>query len=280
MLKNIFILNCIFGLVLIPNNITAQQPQGKKYFDEALEYFKKGDWENAVIACRKTIEIDPNYVEAYFGMGRAYTILGKPKDAIDAFEKAISIDPNHANSYLGLGVLYSNIGEYQKGTTALRKALDIEPNNFVAYVALANIHYEKLTQFKEALSLLEKAKSINADYADVYIAFGDVYRCLNQIEKAKENYKKGISLYRSQGFEKFVEEYEKKLNNIEDSYVEVYLNPEKRTIVRGIITEDAETYLRVKGDITAFVGGDGVIQGLGGEQKVNKADIHHIKLFP
>lgn len=277
LMKNLPLL-LLLGFVFVSSNIYAQQSQAEKYYDESKEYFKKGDWEEVVISCKKAIEIDPNYVSAYFAMGRAYTLLGKPKDAVAMFEKALSIDSNYAAAYLGLGVVYRFMGEYQKGVTALKKALDIDPNNSNAYVALAGIYME-LSQFKEALLLLDKAKGIDTDYGDIYTILGDVYRCLNQIEKAKENYQKGISVYRSQGLEGLAKGYEKKLNYIEDSYVIVYLKPEKRTIIKGVIIEDTETSLKVKGD-TSMGAVDGFILLKGGEQKIDKKDIDHIELKP
>jgi tetratricopeptide (TPR) repeat protein len=48
-----------------------------------VAYNKLKEYQNAIDACKKAIEIKPDYHEAYNTMGVAYNGLGKYQEAID-----------------------------------------------------------------------------------------------------------------------------------------------------------------------------------------------------
>ena len=41
----------------------------------------------------RAVKLNPNYADAYFGMGDIYLELNQPKQAISAYEKGLEIDP-------------------------------------------------------------------------------------------------------------------------------------------------------------------------------------------
>lgn len=271
-LQTFFILWLIFFSILT-NAGYGQQSEAEKYLDDASQYFKHGEYEKVITSCKKAIETDANYVPAYFAMGRAYTILNRFQEAISILEKGLSLNPNYVDFYLGLGPAYGKIGEYQKGISTLKKALEIEPDNATAYVALAGI-YEELKLYHKCFLVLEKAAELAPDYGDVYAGFGDYYRKLKQPDRAKENYKKAINIYNSQGLKDLVHEYQKRLKEIDMPYIRVYLK--SGTIIEGRVTEATDTYIKIKGDMYSELAG-GFVAGFGGENKYNKTDIRRIE---
>jgi tetratricopeptide (TPR) repeat protein len=56
-----------------------------------VAYIGLGKYQEAIDACKKAIEIKPDYHEAYHNMGVAYNGLGKHQEAIDAYKEAITI---------------------------------------------------------------------------------------------------------------------------------------------------------------------------------------------
>lgn len=279
MKKIIAAIFCALFLFLgIESSFCLQSP-GKKHYNEAMEYFKQGEYEKAVSLCKKAIEVDPKYLDAYLGLGRLYFLLDKPKEAKAVFEEMLTIDPNSGDAYMGLGEISWKVDrKYQKAIDVFKKALEVEPNNAnnrSIYVALAAV-YEKLQLHNESLSALEKARSLDSDYGDVYAGFGSYYEKLNQFDKAKENYKKAISLYRSQGLEHLAVTYEKILGKLEKPFFKVYLK--SRCVVTGQIIEETDEYLKVKGDLFCPGPGDGFVMGLGGESKHNKKDVERIEI--
>lgn len=255
----------------------CQQSLAEKYYDEALGYFKLGEYEKVIILCKKAIDANPKYLDAYLGMGRVYFLLKQPKEATAIFRKMLAIDSKSGDAYFGLGEIYwKEERNYQKAINAYKKALEVEPNNAnnkSIYVSLAGT-YEELKIYQKCFAALEKAKKLDPDYGDVYAGFGSYYSKLNKIEKAKENYKKAIAIYRIQGFEDLVRKYEEILKKLGEPYVRIYFK--SGSIITGYIIEETDDYYNIEGDFYNKVAG-GFVMGVGGENRYKKTDIGRIE---
>lgn len=273
-----FVIIGLVNIIFSINNSFAIESDAEKYYKEAEDYFSKGEYEKLVDYAKKAIDADPKYLDAYYGLGRGYLLLKKPKEAVEIFEKMLTIDPKSGDAYMGLGEIYWREEEdYQKAINAFKKALEVEPNNAnnrTIYIALAGI-YEELKLYNECLSALEKAKSIDPDYGDVYAGFGDYYNKLKQFDKAKENYNKAIVIYRNEGLVDLAQKYEKILNKVGKPIVRIYLK--SHCVATGKIIEETGEYLNVEGDIFCPAPLDGFTIGHGGENKYNKKDIERIE---
>ena len=71
-----------------------------------MNYSRTGQYEKAVNALAKALEIDPNSQDALCNLGGTYHFLGKTQDAIDHLERALEIDRNHAPTLNNLGHEY------------------------------------------------------------------------------------------------------------------------------------------------------------------------------
>ncbi len=68
------------------------------------------DVEEEIEDCKQAIRINPDYAEAHYNLGAAYTSSGMYKEGIDALKQAIRIDPDNAmvHYYLGRSYIYLN----------------------------------------------------------------------------------------------------------------------------------------------------------------------------
>ena len=79
---------------------------GKFYFNLGAVYVNTGNLEPAAAAFKKSIDLDPNYSEAYYQygislMGKATIVNGKtvaPDGTADAFQKYLDLAPNGPNA--------------------------------------------------------------------------------------------------------------------------------------------------------------------------------------
>ena len=60
---------------------------------------------------KKTIQIDPKFTDAHNNLGIVFDLLGKTTKAKNFYKKAIEIQPNYINAYWNLHSLSSNIDE-------------------------------------------------------------------------------------------------------------------------------------------------------------------------
>jgi len=65
-----------------------------EYAENAKVYFQKGSYEESIACFQKAIEIDDDYVPAYFGLALNFEILGNLQQAEDMYRQALTLKPN------------------------------------------------------------------------------------------------------------------------------------------------------------------------------------------
>jgi len=68
-------------------------------------------YEEALACFQQIIEIDPNYVEAHYQMGKIFRITHQFEKAITYYKNAINLRPDYSSAYYELGLSYL---EFQK----------------------------------------------------------------------------------------------------------------------------------------------------------------------
>lgn len=83
---------------------------------------KKKDYDMAIEAYTKAIELKPDYAEAYTVRGAAYGLLGNYQQAINDYNMAIKLDPQYAEAYSNRGAAYFQLEDKQKATEDVKTA--------------------------------------------------------------------------------------------------------------------------------------------------------------
>ncbi|MES2591410.1 MAG: tetratricopeptide repeat protein [Bacteroidota bacterium] len=73
----------------------STDPTAQSQLDLSLSYYQGGQYEKSIEACKKAIELKPDYADAYSNMGAAYNQLKQWDKAIEACNKALKINPEH-----------------------------------------------------------------------------------------------------------------------------------------------------------------------------------------
>ena len=87
-------------------------------FNQGLDYFEKGDYENAIKDFNRALEINPKFAEAYNNRGNAYALMGDFERAIADFNRALEINPKLAGAYFNKGLVYDRLGRFQEAVKA------------------------------------------------------------------------------------------------------------------------------------------------------------------
>jgi len=75
--------------------LATTNPSPENYLNLSLEYYRLKRFEDCIAACRKAIELKPDYAEAYNNICCAYNELNEPEKAIKACEKALELNPGY-----------------------------------------------------------------------------------------------------------------------------------------------------------------------------------------
>ena len=91
------------------------------------------DFDQSLKALKKVIELNPNYVDAYYNIGVVLNDQGKIDKAIEAYQRCISLFPNYTDSYINMGQGLRAQGKHEKALEAFITAESIKPDHPEAY---------------------------------------------------------------------------------------------------------------------------------------------------
>lgn len=134
------------------------------YVGRGAAYGKKFQDDMAIRDLNKAISINPNNAWAYFNRGGIYAVNDQHDRAIEDFNRAIFIDPFFVKAYASRGYCYGNKGQFDKAFGDFDKAIAIDPNNPVAY-AFRGIVYAEKGQYERARPDLQRACNLGEEIA-------------------------------------------------------------------------------------------------------------------
>src|SRR5439155_20805233 len=78
------------------------------FHNRGIFFSKQGKWEEAIASYRKVVELNPNYIMAYYFMGNVYTDRWGPGDverAMDEYRRVWAIAPNYVQTHHQAGLV-------------------------------------------------------------------------------------------------------------------------------------------------------------------------------
>lgn len=191
----------------------------------AFEYFQKGNLEQAELACKdilqlqpdnsdvlhllgvisyqqgkhdlavqyinKSIEADPCNASAYYNLGTVFRENAQLDEAVDSYKKAINIDPANAASYNNLGIALKEKGLIEEAISCYQKALELNPDMIAVYYNMGSISQEK-GQFDDALSYYGRAAELDNRNPAVHNSLGLVLKEKGLLDEAISHYQKAV----------------------------------------------------------------------------------------
>ncbi len=105
----------------------ARQEQLELRFEQAVVMLHAKQYEHAITALHRVIELSPRMPEAHVNMGYALLGLENHAAARDFFNTAIELQPFQANAYWGLAVSSEALGDLEVALGAMRAYLHLTP---------------------------------------------------------------------------------------------------------------------------------------------------------
>ncbi len=133
-----------------------------------------GDYNEAIKQYEAAIAANPS-LEAYFGLGNAYTRLGNLEEAEKAYQQALAINPNHAATLSNLGVVYYQRGDLSQAKASFEKALQASPDDAATHYLLGATHLQ-LGDSTAAEASFRKALEIDPTLPEAHFGMGMLYR--------------------------------------------------------------------------------------------------------
>lgn len=165
-MKNLFFILMMAFLAIPVNSQELPQPfqdvnqddlgnvsdEFQDYFFEALKQKGIENYEKAIIALEKCLEVDTEKSVVYFELGKNYRELEEFDKAISSFQKANDLEPEKESVLVYLFQTYGMMEDFDGAIATLKKLIpiDVSYKEDLANLYLLNENYD------QALSLLDK----------------------------------------------------------------------------------------------------------------------------
>jgi tetratricopeptide (TPR) repeat protein len=144
-------------------------------------------------AYRRAIELEPDWPEAYNGLGALELYTKNPDGALEALGKSLELDPNQGHVYLTRSVAYQDKRDFTAALADLNKALELNPRSAFAYMNRAGVHKD-MGNMAAAASDYDCAIQLRPDYPNAWSLRGLFLSELGKEKEALADYDRAIQM--------------------------------------------------------------------------------------
>jgi tetratricopeptide (TPR) repeat protein len=171
----------VIALTLAAISCNAAANEADRHVSQGEEAFKDGRYTEALAEFEQALEGDleshePEYV--HYMIGRSHDALDQFDEAIAAYQRALEINPDYEEAWVGLGVVYRLSGDFEAAHAAYSEALAIDPDNANAHSSLGTLYLlednpeESIKEFEEAIRLDPQLAAAHGNLALAYAMVG------------------------------------------------------------------------------------------------------------
>jgi tetratricopeptide (TPR) repeat protein len=161
-------------------------------WDEFYWTYTQRDYEKAVAACERALELDPLQLELLDRLGTLRLLFGDFDMAVDQFHEMLDIEPNSAMAYLGLADAYARMGKSDEALEAAEHAVEMG-GRAVAFVGILGFVHGVRGNDAEARWILEELRRRTSEgfvssfwLATVHAGLGEFDAAFDALDRALE----------------------------------------------------------------------------------------------
>jgi tetratricopeptide (TPR) repeat protein len=124
-------------------NMAKQKPQAYDHLNAGYNFYKQGDYNNALAEYNKAIEDDTNNNEAYYYRGVIFSKIGENDKALPDFKQSIELYPYHFESYLYLDWVLAKQRKWDTIISYWNEFIQLEPEHAQAYLERGGAYYHQ-----------------------------------------------------------------------------------------------------------------------------------------
>ena len=140
-------------------------------YDRAVALSAQGTYREAIEHYKKAIEVAPDYVAAYTGLGDLYLTQGDYIRARRCYEKAIESDSSFGDAHYGLGLVFSKQGPVSSAVEEFEKVTEVAPGHAGAYSNLGLVYLAR-GRLSQAIEACTRAISIDPGLSHAHLSLG------------------------------------------------------------------------------------------------------------
>ncbi|MGL5080081.1 MAG: tetratricopeptide repeat protein [Microcoleaceae cyanobacterium] len=168
-----------------------KQPITFRLLGEAFQC--KGEFDRAKFYYLASLELWPDFAEAYVKLGSLYQQQKQWEEAIMIYQVATQIQPQNEQNYVNLGSIFQEIENLDQAVLCYQKAIQINSREFSIYNKLGKV-LSQLERWNEAITVYQAGIELSPNFSWFYNGLGKSLAGLEKWEKATLAFQKSVEL--------------------------------------------------------------------------------------
>lgn len=148
--------------------------------------------DQAVRACDRALELDPELVWAWNVRGLALLALEENAEALAAFQKACTLDPDSVWHWYNQADALAALHRHAEAEAALERALGVQPDHAESWARLGQA-LRRQSRFAAALTAYDRALALNPRYAWAWHGRGQTLYEAGRREEALASFERAVA---------------------------------------------------------------------------------------
>jgi len=179
--------------LILTRNIGKFKDNPEYHYMMGNTFVREGRLDEAIYEFRKSIEINPDFGEAYTNLGFALEQNGLADDALQNYRTALSLNPDDYVAQTNIGRIFFIREDYENAIIEYEKAVRMNLDYPDARLGLGVVYYRQY-HIDEALKELNVAIELNPNYGEAYYNVGLIHLGEKKTGEAIANFKKAIDI--------------------------------------------------------------------------------------
>lgn len=117
--KNLLAILIIFGFFVGLPVFSGDNTEAKLEYNKGIDFYKAGQYDLSMEAFRKAIDINPEYIDAYYNLGSILEYLGQDEAALTVFKQIVVRKPTDYDAVYKAAELSKKLGQPDKAKSFL-----------------------------------------------------------------------------------------------------------------------------------------------------------------
>ncbi len=199
--KLIIVLSLLLAAMFAVSGCTNAEKAKAEHLRKGEAFLAESRFQEASIEFRNAIQIDDKLAAAHWGLARAYEGMRRVQELVDELKKTVELDPNNLEARVKLGNLYLRgsqgraeyIGEAER---LAKEILQKDPNHIEGHILMGSVLFAQNDRDK-AFAELNRAIELDPKRVESYLSLARFYTVTDEQGKAEETFKRAISVNES-----------------------------------------------------------------------------------
>lgn len=163
-----FLILLFSSVLTVTSAFAGNVTEAKLEYNKAIDFYKIGQYEQSMDAFRKAIDLDPDYIDAYYNLGSILEYLKQDDAALTVFKQIVVRKPTDYEAVLKAADLSTRLGQIERAKSYLALIPSESYMSMKARELAKSLDTDLQTiKYENAVTELPKQPSTNGFYENI-----------------------------------------------------------------------------------------------------------------